>query len=197
MAIQTAHELYIHELNDMLSAEQQLVEALAQQAEMANNAQLKKAFESHRNQTMKQVERLQQCFAEIGEQPQPEECKGIKGLIEEFQSFAKEKGPSPDILDHVACGAAAKVEDYEICAYESLIELAESMEHTKAVRLLNQSLKEEESTLEKMERFGEKLQPEETGMEIEEEEEQTSQRSSGRKKQSSRSNGRSRSRKAA
>ena len=206
--MQTAHELYIHELNHMLSAEQQLLEALQEQAEAASNPQLKKAFESHRAQTEKQVERLQRCFEEIGEQPEGEECKGIKGLIEEFESFV-EKDPSPDILDHFACGAAAKVEQYEIKAYESLIELAESMEHNQAVKLLNQSLKEEESTLEKMEKFGERLQPENLGMEEMEEaqeegEEMATTGSSGRsrssssgKKSGSSSRGRGRSRKAA
>ena len=81
----------------------------------------------------------------------------MKGLVEEFRTFVEEKDPSPDILDHFACGAAAKVEQYEIKGYESLIELAKSMEHNQAVKLLNQSLKEEQSTLEKMEKFGERL----------------------------------------
>jgi ferritin-like metal-binding protein YciE len=204
--MQTAHELYIHELNDMLSAEQQLVDALQEQAEATSNPQLKKAFESHRAQTQKQVERLQSCFEEIGEEPEGEECKGIKGLIEEFKSFVEEQDPSPDILDHFACGAAAKVEQYEIKGYESLIELAESMDHDQAVKLLNQSLKEEESTLEKMEKFGERLQPENLGIEeMEEGEEEGETASSGnsrpssssRRKGSSSSRGRSRSRKAA
>jgi ferritin-like metal-binding protein YciE len=204
--MQTAHELYIHELNDMLSAEQQLVDALQEQAEATSNPQLKKAFESHRAQTQKQVERLQSCFEEIGEEPEGEECKGIKGLIEEFKSFVEEQDPSPDILDHFACGAAAKVEQYEIKGYESLIELAESMDHDQAVKLLNQSLKEEESTLEKMEKFGERLQPENLGIEeMEEGEEEVETASSGnsrpssssRRKGSSSSRGRSRSRKAA
>lgn len=190
--MQTAHELYIHELTDMLSAEQQLVEALAEQAENASNAQLKKAIETHRTQTEKQVERLQRCFQEIGEEPEETECKGIKGLIEEYKSFAEEEDPSEDILDHFTCSAAAKVEQYEIKAYEGLIELAESMEHTQAVRLLNQSLKEEQATLEKMERFGEKLQPENLGMEEMEEEETEAPR-----KSASKSRSRSRSRKAA
>jgi ferritin-like metal-binding protein YciE len=204
--MQTAHELYIHELNDMLSAEQQLVDALQEQAEATSDPQLKKAFESHRAQTQKQVERLQSCFEEIGEEPEGEECKGIKGLIEEFKSFVEEQDPSPDILDHFACGAAAKVEQYEIKGYESLIELAESMDHDQAVKLLNQSLKEEESTLEKMEKFGERLQPENLGIEeMEEGEEEVETASSGnsrpssssRRKGSSSSRGRSRSRKAA
>lgn len=206
--MQTAHELYIHELNDMLSAEQMLLDALQEQAEAASNGQLKKAFESHRNQTEKQVERLQRCFEEIDETPESEECKGMKGLIEEFRTFV-EKDPSPDILDHFACGSAAKVEEYEIKSYESLIELAEMMEHNQAVRLLNQSLKEEQATLEKMEKFGEKLQPENMGMEEEmeggEEMEMAepsstrsnSSRSSSRKKSSGNARGRSKSRRAA
>jgi ferritin-like metal-binding protein YciE len=205
--MQTAHELYIHELNDMFSAEQMLVEALQEQADAASNPQLKKAFESHLAQTQKQVERLQRCFEEIGEEPEDEECKGMKGLVEEFRTFVQEKDPSPDILDHFACGAAAKVEQNEIKGYESLIELAESMEHNQAVKLLNQSLKEEESTLEKMEKFGERLQPENLGMEEMEEGEEgeemetlSSNRSrsgSARRKSSSSSRGRGRSRKAA
>lgn len=205
--MQTAHELYIHELNDMFSAEQMLVEALQEQADAANNPQLKKAFESHLAQTQKQVERLQRCFEEIGEEPEDEECKGMKGLVEEFRTFVEEKDPSPDILDHFACGAAAKVEQYEIKGYESLIELAESMEHNQAVKLLNQSLKEEQSTLEKMEKFGERLQPENLGMEEMEEGEEgeemersSSSRSrsgSARKKSGSTSRGRGRSSKAA
>ena len=204
--MQTAHELFIHELNDMLSAETMLLEALQEQADAASNPQLKKAFESHLAQTQKQVERLQRCFEEIGQEPEDEECKGMKGLVEEFRSFVEEKDPSPDILDHFACGAAAKVEQYEIKGYESLIELAESMEHNQAVKLLNQSLKEEQSTLEKMEKFGERLQPENLGMEEMEEDEEEMEtassgrsrsNSSGRKKSSSSSRGRSRSRKAA
>jgi ferritin-like metal-binding protein YciE len=206
--MQTAHELYIHELNDMLSAEQMLLEALQEQADAASNGQLKKAFESHRNQTQKQVERLQRCFEEINESPEDEECKGMKGLIEEFRTFLQEKHPSPDILDHFACGAAAKIEEYEIRAYNSLIELAEMMEHNQAVKLLNQTLKEEQSTLEKMEKFGEKLQPQNMGMEEMEEEEEMemaeassnrsrSSRGSASRKSSGSARGRSRARKAA
>lgn len=190
--MQTAHELYIHELTDMLSAERQLVDALAEQAENATNAQLKKAIESHRAQTEKQVERLLKCFAEIGEEAEETECKGIKGLIEEYKAFATEEDPSADILDHFTCEAAAKVEQYEIKAYEGLIELAESMDHDQAVRLLNQSLKEEQATLEKMEKFGEKLLPENLGMEEMEEEEMAPAR-----KSASKSRSKTRSRKAA
>jgi ferritin-like metal-binding protein YciE len=172
--MQTAHELFIHELTDMLSAERQLVEALGKQAEESSRPDLKKAFESHREQTEKQVQRLEQCFDELGEEPEETECKGIKGLIEEHDSFMEEEDPSEDIADIFNVGAASKVESYEICAYEGLIRLADLMEHKKVSKLLGQNLKEEEQTAKKMEAFATKLKPEQMGMddeELEEEEE--------------------------
>jgi ferritin-like metal-binding protein YciE len=163
--METAHELFIHELGDMLDAEQKLVEALGKQAEESSRPELQKAFQSHQAQTQKQVERLQQSFELLGEQPEQAECKGIKGLIEEHDTFTEEEDPSEDLLDIFNVGAATKVESYEICAYESLIRLAQEMEHTKVERLLNQNLKEEQQTLKKMQGFAKKLKPENLGME--------------------------------
>jgi ferritin-like metal-binding protein YciE len=162
--MQTAHELFVHELKDMLDAEQKLVEALGNQAEESSRPDLQKAFQSHQAQTEKQVERLHQVFESIGEDAEEVECKGIKGLIEEHDSFQEEEDPSPDIMDIFNVGAAEKVESYEICAYESLISLAKLMKHTKAERLLNQNLKEEQQTLKKMQAFSRKLKPQNLGM---------------------------------
>jgi ferritin-like metal-binding protein YciE len=168
--MQTAHELFIHELQDMLDAEQQLIEALGKQAEESSRPDLQKAFQSHQAQTEKQVERLQQVFESIDEEPEEVECKGIRGLIEEHDHFKEEEDPSEDIMDIFNTGAAEKVESYEICAYESLIRLADQMGHTKASRLLNQNLKEEQATLKKMQSFSKKLKPENMGMDEEDEE---------------------------
>ncbi len=189
--MQTGHELFVHELQDMLDAEQQLVEALGEQADESSRPDLQKAFQSHQAQTEKQVERLQQVFEEIGEEPEEVECKGIRGLIEEHNTFKQEEDPAEDIMDIFNTGAAEKVESYEICAYESLIRLAQQMGHTKAVRLLNQNLKEEQQTLKKMQAFSKKLKPENLGMEEEEDEsmEQEDSETSSRKQPTSRRGG--------
>ena len=183
--METAHEFFLHELGDMLDAEQKLVEALGKQAEESSRPELKKAFESHQAQTEKQVERLQQVFQDLGERPEKTECKGIKGLIEEHDAF-QEESPSEDLLDIFNVGAAVKVERYEISAYEGLIRLAQQMKHTKAVKLLNQNLKEEQQTAKKMEGFEKKLKPERMGMGEEEEE------TSGRRQSRGTSRGRGR-----
>ena len=99
-------------------------------------------------------------------------------------------------MDIFNVGAAEKVESYEICAYESLIRLAGLMGHTKAERLLNQSLKEEQATLKKMQAFSKKLKPENLGMDEEEEEQEVddsgTQGTSGKKSNAGRSGGRRR-----
>lgn len=185
--MQTAHELFLHGLSDILDGERRLVEALEKHAEQAGRPELKKAFEAHRRQTEKQVARLEQVFESLGEKPEDTECKGIKGLIEEHESFMEEE-PSPDIADIESVVGAAKVEAYEINEYEGLIRLGRLMRHTKAVQLLNQNLKEEQQTLRKLQAFGKKLKPENLGMGEEEE---------GGERKQSRREGRGRSRRVA
>jgi ferritin-like metal-binding protein YciE len=193
--MQSAKELFIHELTDMLDAEQKLVTALGELAEdHGDEPQLQKGFQAHQAQTEKQVERLQQIFEQIDEEAEETECKGMKGLLEERNSFKEEEEPAADILSIFDVGAAIKVESYEICAYNSLIELAKQLDLTKAIRLLNQNLKEEQQTKTKLEAISRKLKPDNLGME-EEGAEMEEERPVRRSAASSR--GKSRSRRAA
>ena len=193
--MQSAKELFVHELTDMLDAEQKLVTALGELAEdHGDEPQLQKGFQAHQAQTEKQIERLQQIFEQIGEESEETECKGMKGLLEERNSFKEEEEPAEDILSIFDVSAAIKVESYEICAYNSLIEMAKRLDLTKAIRLLNQNLKEEQQTKTKLEAISRKLKPDNLGME-EEGEEMEEERPARRSAASSR--GKSRSRKVA
>jgi ferritin-like metal-binding protein YciE len=156
--MKTGHELFVHGMSDMLDAERQLVTALEQLDNDSTNPQLKKAFSSHRKETEGQVERLAKCFQLLGEEPQQSECAGIKGIIQEKKNFMEED-PAEDILDVFHVGAAIKAETYEICEYESLIEMAREMKHSQVAKLLNQNLKEEKAALKKMEGFEKKIKP--------------------------------------
>jgi ferritin-like metal-binding protein YciE len=178
--MQTGHELFLHELSDMLDAERNILQALEEQSNESSRPELQKAFQQHHKQTENQIERLEQAFESLEEQPEETECKGIQGLIAEHDSF-KEEEPSEDLMDIFNTGAACKVEHYEIAAYTSLINLAQQMGHKKAVKLLNQNLKEEQQTLKKMEGFQKKLKPEHMmeQQEVEEISSRGSQRRSG------------------
>jgi ferritin-like metal-binding protein YciE len=177
--MQTGHELFVHGLNDMMDAEHQLLEALEENANDSSRADLKKAFEQHRRETEGQVKRLEQCFQILGEEQEETECHGIRGLIAEKKAFTEEN-PSEDLIDVFNVGAGIKAESYEICEYESLIDLAREMKHTKVAQLLRQNLKEEKATLKKMEAFSEKVKPNEMMNEEQQQKASASTRSSAR-----------------
>jgi ferritin-like metal-binding protein YciE len=157
--MQTAQELFLHELRDMLDAEHRILEILSEQREESSNTSLQNAFQAHHKQTESQIERLEQCFELIGAEAEQTECAGVKGLTEERESVIRED-PSADILDVFNIAAAIKVERYEISAYETMIRLAEQIKQSKVVRLLKRSLTEEEQTLGKMTTLAAKIKPE-------------------------------------
>jgi len=179
--MRTGHEWFVHGLSDMMDAERQLVEALEENANDSSRAELKKAFEQHRKETEGQIERLQQCFELLGEEAEDTECHGIRGLIAEKKAFSEED-PSDDLIDVFNVGAAIKAESYEICEYESLIDMAREMKHTKVAQLLGQNLKEEKATLKKMEGFSDRVKPNEMMTEEQRQKAVASAKTSGRKR---------------
>jgi ferritin-like metal-binding protein YciE len=92
MKLNTLEELYISELRDLYSAENQLLKALPKMAKGASSPDLKDAFETHLEQTKGHVERLEQLFEQLDESPKGKSCHGIKGLIEEGSEILKEDG---------------------------------------------------------------------------------------------------------
>lgn len=177
--MQTARDLFVHELSDMLDAEQRILEALSENEQEAGRPELQKAFAAHRKQTEQQVGRIEEVFQEFGIEPESTECKGIIGLIEEKRVF-KEEDPSEDLLEIYTVGGAVKIERYEISMYESLVRLARELGLRDAAKLLGQSLAEEEATLKKMQAFEKKLKPSETGMEEQEEQIEEEERTTRR-----------------
>jgi ferritin-like metal-binding protein YciE len=153
-----ARELFEHELRDMYDAEKKLVNALKTMANKCHNEELVQAFERHRKVTQEQAARLEEVFGMIGRKPRREPCVGINGLIEEFSKFVQEK-PAPLVLDVFATGAAEKVEHYEICAYESLIQLGDHLRVPEAVELFRTTLAEEQETAEELKAMAQKLGP--------------------------------------
>lgn len=149
MAMQTIEELFEHELKDMYAAETALLDALEQMASESSDRDIKKAFVQHRKETQAQIKRLERIYRSIGRKPEAGTCPGIEGLIKEKKLFMRER-PSAELLEFFNIGASQKVERYEITAYESLIDMAEKLEMTDAVELLEESLQEEEMALNKL-----------------------------------------------
>ena len=149
MAIQTIEELFEHELKDIYGAEQSLLDALQQMADESTDREIKKGYLQHRKETQGQIKRIEKIFKGMGQKAEAETCAGMEGLIKEKKLFMREK-PSEELVEFYNIGASQKVERYEITAYESLIDMAEKLGMSDAVELLEQTLQEEENTLNKL-----------------------------------------------
>src|SRR5450631_3599464 len=108
--------LYVEELKDLYSAENQLVKALPKMAKASASEDLRAGFEGHLEQTKEHVVRLEKIFKTLGENPTGKKCKGMEGLIKEGAEMIEED-PGPEELDAGLISAAQHVEHYEIAGY--------------------------------------------------------------------------------
>jgi ferritin-like metal-binding protein YciE len=145
MKLDTLEKLYISELRDLYSAENQLLKALPKMAKGASSPELKDAFEKHLEQTKGHVARLEELFEQLDESPKGKTCHGMKGLIEEGSEILEEDGED-SVLDAGIIVAAQKVEHYEIASYGSVRTFAQLIGNDEAARLLQSTLDEESET---------------------------------------------------
>src|ERR1700681_3508259 len=115
--------LYVEELKDLYSAENQLVKALPKMAKASTSEDLRAGFEEHLDQTKEHVARLERIFKALGESPNGKKCKGMEGLIKEGGEMIAED-PAPEELDAGLISAAQRVEHYEIAGYGCVSALA-------------------------------------------------------------------------
>jgi ferritin-like metal-binding protein YciE len=146
--------LMVDELRDLLDAEKQITKALPKMAKAASSEELKAAFQHHLEQTAGQIERLNQVFENLGERARGKKCEAMQSIIEEGQHMLEESDPGPT-RDALLIAAAQKVEHYEIASYGTARTFANQLGHSKAASLLEQTLKEERATDEKLTQIAE------------------------------------------
>jgi len=147
-------DLYVEQLQDLYSAETQILKALPDMEKKAQNQKLKTAFREHLKVTEEQVQRLEQIFDDLGEKPGGHHCKGMEGLIKEGQQMIKEDGDS-DVIDAGLIAAAQRVEHYEIAGYGTVRTFAKQLGHDKHLDLLQRTLDEEGETDKKLTQLAE------------------------------------------
>jgi ferritin-like metal-binding protein YciE len=143
-SVASLREHLVEELNDLLNAEQQLIEALPMMADKASQRELKGAFKSHLAQTRSHEKRVDQALRLLGEEPAGKTCEAMKGLLEEGQSLMGSADPGA-LLDAMLITAAQKVEHYEIATYGTVRTYANVIGERNVARLLDQTLKEEKA----------------------------------------------------
>ena len=142
MQLGSIRDVFMHELQDLHSAETQLVAALPKMAQAASSDELRTAFEHHLEETRDHVRRLDEIFSQTGISRGAEKCKGMAGLIAEGEEIVSANG-DPTAKDAALISAAQRVEHYEIAAYGTARALADELDLDDAKDLLDQTLDEE------------------------------------------------------
>jgi ferritin-like metal-binding protein YciE len=155
MTNDTLKDLYVEELKDIYSAENQILKALPKMAKAASSEDLKAGFEEHLQQTKVQVERLQKIFKLLDESPTGKKCHGMEGLLEEGSEAIEEF--DGDVLDAALISAAQRVEHYEMAAYGTVRTYAELLDEPKHVSLLAETLQEEKDTDQKLTKLSKQI----------------------------------------
>src|SRR5271166_4459045 len=116
MSKNSLQEVYIEELKDLFSAENQLTKALPKMAKAASSDELRQGFEEHLEQTKGHVDRLQQIFEMLGEKGTGKKCLGMEGLVKEGAEVMGDDYEGAT-MDAALISAAQRVEHYEIAGY--------------------------------------------------------------------------------
>lgn len=156
MSVNTVEQLFIEELKDLYSAENQITKTLPKLVEAASSGELKKAFEHHLKETEGQIERLERAFKILKTSPKAKTCDGMKGILAEGSEMLHETAPG-DIRDVALISAAQRVEHYEMAAYGTARSYAENLDQPQIVELLQQTLEEEKAADKKLTEIAHKV----------------------------------------
>ena len=149
MELENLQDLYIHELEDLCSAERQIIQALPKMMKAASSHKLRAGFEEHLKQTQEHANRLEKILSNHRQSSRGKKCKGMEGVIAEGAEIIEEEA-DPEVKDAGLISAAQRVEHYEIAGYGTVRTYAELIGDNEAAGLLQTTLNEEVETDKKL-----------------------------------------------
>jgi ferritin-like metal-binding protein YciE len=152
--IRTLDDLFLHTLQDIYYAENQIVKNLPTMIEKATNEELRTAFQSHLRETEGQVKRLEQVFKLHGQPVKSVQCAAMDGILAEAKEIISDCDDA-HVRDAAMLSAAQAVEHYEMTRYGTLIAFARQLGRDDCAALLQQTLDEEKAADRKLTSIGE------------------------------------------
>ena len=142
MTIEILDDLFLHTLKDVLYAERKILKALPKMEHKATAPKLKQALSSHRDETEDHILRLEDVFDGLGKPARGAKCDAMVGLVEEAEGLMSDI-EDPDTMDAAIISLAQAVEHYEIARYGTLVAWAKQLGHSKAAKILQETLDQE------------------------------------------------------
>ena len=144
MAMTNLRDLYVDQLRDLYSAEQQILVALPKMISAASDGELRQKLEKHQVETRRQVDRLMEIFEELGATASGHHCRGMEGLLLEGDEVLQRRGSiPPEVMDAALICTTQRVEHYEIAGYGCVRTFAEILGLDNQAKLLQKTLDEE------------------------------------------------------
>ena len=156
MGLKNPRKLFVHELSDIMSAEQIILKMLPELEKEALHPDVKAAFKEHRAETEGQIKRPEDVFNLLGEKPEETTCHAAEGLKQEHEALHEEQ-PTPEVLQMGNLGGAAKTELYEIAIYTLVAQMARDLGERDVAALLKESLDEEKAMAKRIEALAKEL----------------------------------------
>jgi ferritin-like metal-binding protein YciE len=147
--IKTLDDLFVHTLQDIYYAENQIAKSLPKMIGKATDPQLKQGFETHLQETQNQIKRLEQVFQMHGQPVKGVTCAAMDGILEEATETMSDVDDK-DVLDAAMLASAQAVEHYEITRYGTLVAFAKQLGREDCASVLQQNLDEEKATDKKL-----------------------------------------------
>lgn len=143
MKNQDLYDVFVEELGNMLSCENQIIEALPDLIKMASSNDLREALASHLEETENQIKRIENIFSILELVPTDKNCIGMEGILREGNEMLKGRSKNSTV-DAIIINAAQKVEHYEMASYGTLRSFANTLDlDGDVVSLLQETLDEE------------------------------------------------------
>jgi len=119
-------DLFEEQLENLLDAAKQIVEALPKMVVQAASEELATAFEQHLGKTNEQVTRLEIIFGREGVQPGARKSEGMQALLSEAEQSCG-VGGKPLAGDLALMTSARRMAHYAIASYSAACVLAETL----------------------------------------------------------------------
>ena len=143
MKLNSLQDLLVAELNDLLSAEKQLLQIFPKVIQSATHIELREALEAHQRETGLQERRLEQCIQTLGLPMRPVRSHGMVGLVSSWMELQGTEAQA-DVRDAATISVIQRIEHYEIAGYGCAHAFAEALDQHEVAALLKQTLMEEE-----------------------------------------------------
>jgi ferritin-like metal-binding protein YciE len=156
--LKNLRELYLNQLQMLLSAEEQIAIAAQTMVERSTDRELAKALQMHFEETENQVRRLRKILTAASGSAELIKCKAAHALIAETEDMLLD-ARNEAVRDVALIAAAQRIEHYEIAVYGTVRRFAEILDETAALDLLGKTIEEEKNADRVLTAIADRLNP--------------------------------------